>query len=480
MENKKAYLILALIFLASFALNLYALTYKPLHEEAYFSLRYAGHIKENFTPLSRDELSYGGRSIEEPFLFYYLLSASSYIHPVSAKVIAALIVASLVLIIFFISNSFVSKGLSLIPALFAAFTSVLFKINIISTYIFGFLLLFLLIYSFGRINDKKFLYLFLALSLILPLSSFLSIFYIFAVLVFILIAAIEGKKLSALEWEASIFSVFVNVLVLLLLFRNSLLTYGPSFIWQNIPSEILAEYFRTFAPIEAIGNIGIASLVIGTIGFVFSFRDKSSLMLSSFFIATMTFLWLKLIPFNIGLILLSLSLAVLSSISLKVFSPYIKETKFSKFRNIIVIVIFVVAILSSAIPAVLALVNYESEISDVSFKAISSLEKSNITILATYEFGHAITFTGNRNVADSLFLLAPQAENRIKDIRIAYTSQSETPVLEIMRRYGVDYIILDEYTREKFKIEELSYLSDKKCFSNVYNEEKVKIYRFKC
>lgn len=480
MENKTAYVILALILLASFALNLYVLYYKPLHEDAYFSLRYAEHVKERFIPLTGDELSYGGREIEEPFLYYYILALAGKVDENLIMIVGVLFLSSIALVVFLISSSFVSRGLSLIPSVFAAFIPAMFKISIISPNTLAFLVLFLLIYSFTRIGEKGFLYLFIVLSFLLPLTSSLSIFFIFTALIFLLIVAIEGKKLSALEWEAMLFSIFINVLVVLMIFRNSLLSYGPSFIWQNIPASVLVEYFRDFSPIEIISSIGWASLILGVIGFVFSFKEKNSLLLNSFFISALIFLWLRVIPFSIGLILLSLSLATLSAVSLKVFNPYIKRTKFSRFRDRIVQVLFAIAIITSVVPVVFAVINYESKVSVSTANALETIGGNRSVILAPHEYGHAITFAGSKNVADSLFLLAPAPDKRVKDIEMAYSSQSETLVLEIMRRHDVDYIILDDYARKKFGIKDLSYLSNKKCFSKAYDEEKTKVYRFKC
>src|SRR3989344_700810 len=454
MENKTVYAILALILLSSLAANLYVLYYEPLHEDAYFSLRYAEHVKEKFTPLTSDELSYGGRNLEEPFLYYYLLGLAAKIDENLVRIIAALITTSIILVVFLISSTFISKGLSLIPSVFAAFLPAMFKISIISPNVLAFLILFLLIYSFMRINEKGFLYLF--------------------------IMFIEGKRLSELEWETLLFSIFVNVLVVLMMFRNSLLSYGPSFIWQNIPSSVLMEYFREFSPIEITTALGLASLILGVIGFAFSFKENNSLLLSSFFISALVFLWLRIIPFSIGLILLSLSLAALSAISLKVLNPYIKRTKFSKFRDRIVQVLFALAIITSVVPVVFAVMNYESKVSASTEKAIESIGGNGSVILATHEYGHAITSAGSKNVADSLFLLAPSPDKRVKDIEVVYSSQSETNVLEIMRRYEVDYLILDDYAREKFGVNELSYIGDKKCFSKVYDEKETKVYRFKC
>jgi len=480
MENKHAYLLIGLIFVASLVLNSFVIFSKPLHEDSYLSLRYTEQIQENFSPLLQDDLSYGGRSVEEPFLFYYLLALGGSIHEAFVKFLPALFISSLVIITFFISKLFVSKKLALIPALFAGFIPVILKINMISSSVLAFPILFLLIYSFARIEEKKFLHLFVILSFLLPLTSFLSIFYIFSILTYFFIVGIEKKKGSRLEGEALLFSLFVNVFITLFIFRNSLLAYGPSFIWQNIPITILSEFFQEFALINTLGNIGIAALFLGVVGFVFSFRERKSIFLASFLLTTLIFLWLRLVPFNIGLILFALTLTSLSSLSLKALFPYIKETKFSKYSKQILAGIFLLVILTSVLPSIIAGINFESKIDETKLNAINSIERKGVVILAPYEYGHAITFSKQKNVADSSFLLAPSPEKRLEDINLIYTSQSQALVLETMKRYQVDYVIFDSFVREKFNVEELTYVKDRKCFSKVYDEDETKIYRVRC
>ena len=481
METKHIYILLAVIFILSCIFNSFILFSKPLNEDAYFSLRYVENIKENFLPLFNDNLSYGGRSIEEPFLFYYLLALFSLIHISLIKIIPILLASSLVLITFLISINFTSKRLSLIPAIFAGFVPAMFGMNLISSTILAFPILFLLLYSLNKLENPLFLYLFLILSFILPLVSFLSIFYIFAILIYILIMGIEKKRIMGLEKEALIFSLFVNIFITLFLFRNSLLAYGPAFILQNVPLAILADFFKEFTLIKTLGSIGIATLVFGASGFIFSFREKNSLFLSSFLITSLIFLWLKLVPFENGLIIFSLTLASLSALSLKNFNSYIKQTKFSKYKEKIIVWIFIIVILLSVVPSAFAVITFQSKVSKETFVALKffSEENKDKVILAPYEYGHAITYLGNKNVADSLFLLAPLPEKRVKDIDLVYISQSESLVLEVSKRYLVDFIIFDKYISEKYEIQKLPFVEDKKCFSKVYDKNEVEIYRVK-
>ena len=481
MENRHIYILLTIIFILSCIFNSFILFVKPLSEDSYFSLRYVEHIKENFLPIFNDDLSYGGRAVEEPFLFYYILALFSLIHISLVKIIPILLTASLVLIVFLISTNFTNKRLSLIPAILAGFIPAMFGINLFSPTILAFAILLLLLYSSNKLESPLHLYLFLVLSFILPLTSFLSIFYIFAILIYMLIVSIEKKRLTGLEREALIFSLFVNIFIMLFIFRTSLLAYGPSFILQNTPSSILADFFKEFTLIKTIGKIGIGALVLGAIGFVFSFREKSSIFIASYLITCLVFLWLKLVPFKIGLILFSLTLAILSSLSLKFFNSYINQTKFSKYKEKIIFWIIIITILLSIVPSGFAVINFQSKVNNNTFNALKALSENNQNkvILAPYEYGHAISYLGNKNVADDLFLLAPLPEKRVKDIDLVYTSQSKSLVLEVMKRYLVDYIIFDEYISEKYQVKKPQYLEDKKYFSKIYDEDEVEIYRIR-
>ena len=480
LKSNYVYIFLILIIASSFAFQSYMLFSKPLHEDAYLTLRYTEHIKTKFTPIFYDNLSYGGRAVEEPFIFYYILALFSQIHAVFIKIIPALLAALLALIVFLIASEFVEQKLALLPALFAAFIPALFKINIISPIILGFILLFSLIYSFNKIEDTKFLYFFVILSILLPLTTSLSIFFIFSLLIYFMIVGIERKKLSKLEKEALLFSLFVNLLLILLIFRNSFLNYGLSFIWQNIPDSILANYFKGFSLINTLNDVGAAALFFGAIGFIFSFREKKSLFLSSFLISSLIFLWFKLLPLNHGLIIFSITLAALSALSIKFLFSYLRETKFSDYDKYIIIIIFILIILTSALPAALNIIKSESKVDSETLKALKAVEVEGEVIVAPYEYGHAITFTGNKDVADSNFLLADSPERRLDDIKTVYTSVSEPLVLEILRKYSAKFIVFDEFVKESYGVEELTYIKNKECFRRVYGENETKIYRNRC
>lgn len=473
------YLVLLVIFVSSFLLNSYILFFKPTHEDVFLTFRYVEHIKKTSLPLFYDEFSYGGRSVEEPFLFYYLLAIFSQLHEVFVKIIPALLIASLSILVFLISTEFVEKKIALLPTLGAAFVPVLFKVNIISPLALALFLLFLLIYSFPRIEDKRFLYLFIISSVLLPLTSPISIFFIFSLLVYLAVVRVERKKISVLETEALLFSLFVNILLTILIFRNSFITYGISFIWQNIPSSILAEYFKEFSLLNTLNDIGAAILLFGAFGFFYSFKEKNTIFLSSILISSLIFLWFKLLPFNIGLIIFSLTLSALSALSFRSVFLRIRESKISNFSEHIFIVLIAMVILSSTVPAFFTAMQFESKVSPETLKALESISVKNATIAAPYEYGHVITFFQNKNVADALFLLAPDPENRLEDIKLIYTSQSETVALDLLRKYNTKILIFDEFAQKGFGIENLEYIN-KECFSKLYGENETKIYNIKC
>ena len=304
------------------------------------------------------------------------------------------------------------------------------------------------------------------------------------VLIYFFITIIEERKISALEKEALLFSLFVNLLIILLIFRESLLNYGLAFIWQNTPTPVLADYYKEFTIIEALELISPLLLLFGVFGFIVSLRNKQNLFLSSTLVTTLFFLWLKIIPFLLGLVILTLSLAGLSSFGLRSLFNFIKYTKFAELRTYLLFAVIILLIASVIVPSFI--LSSKKEIT-VDNEVIKGLEFLNVqesdkeaAIIAPYEYGHAITyFSRNLNVADSLFLLAPDAEKRVSDIDTAYLSKSETQVIEIAHHYNARYIILNQDIKEKYNVTSLEYVKNKECFSKFYDEG-ISIYRIKC
>ncbi len=471
--------ILLLIFFSAFIIRI---VLQGLTEDSNFAINYINHIKEHITPLFYDSLSYGGRAIDTPFLFYYFLAALTLLgNKLLLLIIPSLLLAALSIIIYLTALKFTNKNLALICALLSAFIPISFKTNLASPYSLGFPILFLLIYSFLQINKRPFLYLFLALSFILPLTSQLALFFSLAIILYFIFTAIEKKKLTGLEKEALLFSLFVNLLIYSLIFKRSFITYGLNTIWQNVPDILLKNYFTTFTFFEAFYLIGAILLLFGGIGFFFSFRQKETLILTSISAASLIILWLKIIPFSQGLFFLALNLAILSAIGLEKTFNFLKETKFHNFEKAISILIITLIALSSIFPSIQTAIESKNIISKETASTLEKFQEKETekTILAPLEYGYAITAFGNKNLADKSFLLAPSPNQRINDIKAMYFTRSENYATELFTKYDIDFIIFDSHIKQKFNISKIHY---EQCIREAYSESKSNaiIYKFVC
>ena len=84
-------------------------------------------------------------------------------------------------------------------------------------------------------------------------------------------------------------------------------------------------------------------------------------------------------------------------------------------------------------------------------------------------------FGKRKNVVDSDYLLVEDADVLLDNIKSVYTLRFRIEALRILEKYNVDYIVFSTKTKEKYKVEEISYI-DNPCFTLIYNQS-VKIYK---
>ncbi|MBU4283538.1 MAG: hypothetical protein KJ968_00355, partial [Nanoarchaeota archaeon] len=77
------------------------------------------------------------------------------------------------------------------------------------------------------------------------------------------------------------------------------------------------------------------------------------------------------------------------------------------------------------------------------------------------------------------FLLIKDAEQRLENVRIIYTTHYETDAIPLLNKYNIKYIVLSKRSMSDYDITDLNYRTDEKCFELVYDKE-VKIYKSLC
>jgi uncharacterized membrane protein len=301
---------------------------------------------------------------------------------------------------------------------------------------------------------------------------------------YLIIVRIENVKQERSELEIILFTIFLIIWIQFMIFKNAFLQHGFSIIWQNIPLELLSLYFEKTNIIQAMVSIGFIPLFAGvyvTYRYFFKEKNKSIYLLISFALASSLLLWLKLVPLKIGLAFLGIVFVLLFSRYIIVLLEYIKKTKFQYLKTMFILflaVFFLTSVMPSYYFTKQTLLHSPSSQEIEAFEWFSQNSEENSTVLGVLEQGSLITAVAKRkNVFDSNFLLIKDASARLKDVERMYSTQYETEAVELLSKYGIDYIVVSPSARYIYEIKDLKY--ENPCLNIVYDKN-IKIYRSEC
>lgn len=465
-------------------------------DSAYFNLRQVEHIKDNFVPGYNDELSYGGRQFVFLPVFHYILSFFALFLPLSlAGKILPNVFASLLVIIVYLITKEISKNdyASLFSAFVSGFIPVFFTetLNKVSVYSLAVPGIFLsLLFLMKANDDKKYIIHFIVSIFILSFIHSSSFIIIFALALYILILRVQRIKIPVYILELVLFSAFFMLWLQFLLFKEAFLDHGIFLLWQNIPYTILNHYFTSIPLFSALVSIGFIPFLFGLyMAYTHSFETKENNihLLIGFGLGVFLLLWLKLIELELGLIFLGILLTIGFGIAFNTLMGYIEQTKFPFIKNYVAVFIAFLVVLTSIVPSYvaakdsLALSPTDTEMDALNWLNVNTPEDAKI--LSTLEEGHLITGIAERkNFMDSNFLFIDDIDQRYSDLEVMYTSFYTTNVVELLNKYGVDYIYFSLKAKNDYDVQTLNYLS-KECFKKVYGGkygEDVLIYKSLC
>ncbi|PIN86094.1 hypothetical protein COV19_06375 [Candidatus Woesearchaeota archaeon CG10_big_fil_rev_8_21_14_0_10_44_13] len=483
-----------IIFLVVLTLRFYYAFQTPYFSDNkdYFNQRQVESILSTGLPIVHDPLSYGGRTNIGSPVFYYMLAFFNILLPIElvGKVIVN-IFASLLVVVVYLAAYELSKDepAALFSASISGFIPVFFKttFNSLSVYAITFPLLFFCVYCFMRIEDPGYVYVYLIslflFTMISPIAILLPIGFIF----YIFLLKIDRMNHNRAEVETMLFSILFVTWFLFIVYKKAFLFNGYSVIWQNVPIEILKNYFGNITILGAIYQIGSIPLLYATYAIlqhIYNPSHRASCFFTSFAFATVLLLWLKLIELYVGLICLGIISVILFARFYRWSFDYWKNTRFARFANLLFILFLIPLLMTSIIPSILyaneAVRNTISDEEVSVLKWISLNTEKNSTILAPLSEGYLVTSIAKRkDIADDNFLMVKDAEERHLDIEKAYTARFETNALKLLDKYGVEYVLLTPRAKQEFGIGELAYAKDSKCFSLVYDNN-IKVYRSMC
>lgn len=475
MEKRKT---LLLIFLFTLLFRLFfAFQTENFDYDAYFDIRQINEISDSGTPVYTDELSYGGRTLIFAPFFYYAMAFFDLFIPFALKTMPNIFASCLVFIVYLISKKLThNEDLSLVAAFVSGFIPVfvLKTINSVSVYSLAIPLIFLMLYFI--MEHRKYVTWFIISAFIISLTHQISFLLVIGLLIYLILVKLEHLEQSKAELELIIFTIFLVLWIMFLLFKNAFLTHGLSVIWQNLPNEIVSLYFGQTNIIIATISIGLLPLIGGIYviyKYLFREKNKNIYLLISFALAITPLLWMKLIQLEIGLAFLGVVFVLLFSKYLELFVEYFQKTKVGYIK--LGFILFAVLFFITSIIPTYYFVSQNVAISDSEINALTWIEENtalNATVIGSLNQGHAISaIAERRNVIDSNFLLIKNPTQRLEDVDTIYTTNYETEAVELLNKYDINYILTNG--------EKIPYVKDKKCFDLVFDEE-TKVYESKC
>lgn len=483
MMNRKSKLWLALIFFSVVALRLFfAFQTEGMEYEAYSVMRQVESIHNTGLPIFKDELSYSGREqIFSPIYHYFLASFTFFIPlEIVAKVIPNILISLTVIIIFFFSLYFTKDETpSLVIAALSGIIPLFFgnTINNASIYNAVIPLFFLTAYFFVMTyKDNKYVWALLFSMVMLTFLHPSSLILVLSLLIYIFLINLENFRKSYRETELVLFFLFFVFWANITIYKRALLTHGDTVLLQNIPVDIITSSFRDLTFLESIYSVGVIPLVFGLIAIymaLFVSNSKSMMFVTSISISMFFLLWFKLVRFDIGLIFLSISLIILSSVSI---SKVYEKMRMVKLKNghVYFLVLLVIVSLSLFIPVALSLNENMASLGKNDVDALAWIKNStekNSIILALPEEGSALSYvSGRKNVMDDNYIMIKNINARYDDVKSIYNDKFITTALEKLNYYSIDYIFLSEYNQKKNNITNLEFF-DESCFKVVYPEK---------
>ena len=487
--DRKEGLILLGIFLVVLAVRLtLAFSLPTFTYESYYHLRQVEHIAQTGLPFFHDELSYGGRELRFLPGFHYVMAFFTLVLPLEfvAKVIPNLLMASLTFLVFLLAwKTTRNVRASLVAAAVGGFLPILYNTNSFTPETLFLPLILLAVYAFLNLDEKEYLLLYFFSLLALSLTTAATFLLLIGFGIYLLLSLLEGKRLSRAELELIIFSAFFFLWVQFLFFKKTLLEQGAGFIWQNVPSPILLDYFPSFSLTQALVSISLIPFLAGlwvVYKSLFEMKSGRLFLLISFVISTILLTWMRVIRFRLSLSFFALILAILFATFYAQFTDHIGRTKFSQYAKAISFVLVVAVLATLLLPALSTALRQEVASSDqiAAFQWLNRNTEETAGIVSTLEEGHLVTYYAQRrNMMDDKFNLIPDIEQRFQDLHSLYTSSFETQAVDLMERYGMQYIILTPYGKEKYDISLLKYRTSN-CLRKVYDQKDIRIYRRLC
>lgn len=398
-------------------------------EESYSNYRLANMIKDNGF-VKYDELSYSGRDLRYEYGYVGLLSLS----PRLLSWILPIIFGLISFVLFYNIVKKYDSDIALISSLLLIFSPSFIYLFSVSTKYSGAVMFFLLglyLYLKGRDYNK---YLGYACFIAVSLFSIEAVF----VLVLAGLFLAYGKKI---EWKFYIISVLLSFGLLYMQFGNLLFNFGL-FFERYISFNFFASIGVLFSDLGGKYGFGLFLFLLSLIGIYSIGKDRYRYII---WFALYFALLVLSVYFNFLILFVNFILVIFASYGVIYFIDM--EWKSTVFRSVTILVIICGLLFST-----LSFLNNVTEI-EPSLNYINAVGFLNNTdkyvVFSEYTRGVYINLAGNKNVADSNFLGAPNVVERLKDSDLLLHANKMPEARKILDKYNIKHVLVDKEMKSR-------------------------------
>jgi hypothetical protein len=453
-------LVLCLFMLSLFWVRMeLATSTSGLSYDSYLTVRDVEHIQQTGRPIYNDPLSVtGAKRIAAP-VFDYVLAIVVLLSPLMYKLLPNLFMVLLLVPVYFLALRITqSKPMSIIAVVLAGTGPLVFSSYLV-TPASAPIGLFLLLAILAMLHDPdRYLFLIITCAVLLTFISPLIFILALALLAIIVLLRLEDFGVDRRINEMFFFTLLLALWFYVIVYKQALFAEGINVLWQNLPSEFAVISFRNISFIDAINGVGIIAFLLGAIGLynaLFESRDRSSYaVIGAVFAATLA-LALRIIPVQLGLLLLTLLLAVMAGYGLLISLRYIELTKAPWMKYPFLAIIIAFFFFSAVLPAI---VNAKANLQDTptaddmrSFGSLRATLPADAVLLTTVKEGAAVQYYSNHTtLTDSDFLLVPNGEELVNDIDSVYTAHFSTTIVSKAAKLGFTHILFTRMAAEQY------------------------------
>ncbi len=487
LKINKNVIILLVLFLAIVIFRTYiALNMDNFsNDESYYNLRITNNLLTEHKFLVYDELSYGGKPLLQPQLFHLILALLSFGNITLLKILPEIFITSSIFVVYLISKEISeNEYASIIAALFSGLVPLLFfdMLNVLSSYTLAIPLLLFMTYCLLKLDNKNYLWIFIALSFIIPLIHPIALVFVAVSIFYLLLLSGGSLNPTKIKKEAIIAASLIILLIEFIFYKKAFFLYGARILWQNTPANVIADAFKQLSVVDLLIGVGFVPLLLGAIGVYFGItkeKKKPVYLFSALIFSILTLLVFRLLTISIGIALLGLALSCLASLTIRYIIDYGALVKFTKAKTIILTFIMILFLVTSFLPIYSAVKNLQDinneKIEDM--KWIKETFPENITVLTNLREGNLVTgIAQRRSVIDYNFIMAPNPIERLKDAEKIYTTFTGSVALELIKKYNINLVYLSDETRTIYNMQKLVYAEDNPCFKKLGDE----FYVIKC